>query len=89
MKASESKDATCKNINCANEPLNEEFQSIEEEKIKTVSDIIGEWGPFQYRLLFLYLAIYIIAPFQNLGVVVYTDKVDFWCKLPPGVDKVN
>lgn len=63
-------------------------KSVDDGEIRTISDIIGNWGPYQSRL-FMFIAIYIIAPFQNHGVVFYTDKTDFWCKLPDGVDKVS
>lgn len=59
-----------------------------EVEIRTISDIIGNWGPYQSRLFALYFAMYIIAPIQNLGVIFYTDNVDHKCKIPDNVDKV-
>ena len=64
-------------------------KSIDEGGIRTISDIIGNWGTYQSRLFALYVAIYVMAPIQNQGVIFYTDKVDHWCKLPEGVDKVS
>lgn len=64
-------------------------KSTDEESIKTICDIIGNWGPYQSRLFALYIAIYIIAPTQNNGVIFYTDKVDHWCKSPSGFDRVR
>lgn len=60
----------------------------ENDEIRTICDIIGNWGPYQSRLFFLYTAIYIIAPTQNIGIIFYTDKVDYACKLPEYTDLV-
>ena len=62
--------------------------SITGKDVKTISDIIGSWGPYQSKIFGLYLAISIIAPFNNQAIVFYTDKVDYWCKLPDGINKV-
>ena len=64
-------------------------KSIDEGGIRTISDIVGDWGPYQSRVFALYITIYIIASMQNQGIIFYTDKVDFWCKLPDGIDKVS
>lgn len=60
-----------------------------EGDIRTICDIIGDWGQYQSRLFGLYIAIYVIAPIQNQGVIFYTDQVDYWCKLPDGINKAS
>lgn len=48
-----------------------------------ISDIIGNWGPIQKRVFFILTIIYIANPIQNLSLVLYTPKIDFWCNDPP------
>ena len=58
---------------CVND---EEF----DEHIEHPSDVIGDWGPTQKRIVFYLILIYIVAPFSNTHVI-YTapSKVDFYC----------
>lgn len=58
----------------------------DEEVIEHATDIIGEWGPYQRWVIIVLTSIYIIAPFQNIGIVLYAPKLKFWCKRPPGFE---
>lgn len=64
-------------------------ESKKDEDIRHATDIIGEWGPYQRNVLIIITALYCIAPFQSLGVVFYTPKLDFWCKRPPGFENAT
>ncbi|XP_074596551.1 uncharacterized protein LOC141851688 [Brevipalpus obovatus] len=55
------------------------------EKFEQVSDIIGPWGKFQKRLFFLMIFVYIFSPFNNVGLVYYMTKADFWCTSTNGI----
>ena len=58
-----------------------------EEEVTCVGDIVGQWGTYQTRAAIIYMLVYIIAPFQNLGIIYYTDEPkDYWCKKPPGFE---
>lgn len=43
------------------------------------SDVIGNWGPVQKRLLFVLILCYIIGPLNNASIVFYAPKYDFFC----------
>lgn len=64
-------------------------KSIDEGGIKSISDIVGNWGPYQTRVFVMYIAVYVVASMENNSIIFYTQKVDHWCKLPDGVNKVN
>ena len=49
---------------------------------KHISDIIGNWGPYQRRIFLIATIIYIANPIQNLSLVLYTPQLDFWCTDP-------
>ena len=53
--------------------------SIAVDEIRHPSDIIGNWGPFQLRMFLFLTIIYSIAVFQNLSLVFYAPKTDFYC----------
>lgn len=55
------------------------------EKFEHVSDIIGPWGKFQKRLFFLMIFVYIFSPFNNVGLVYYMTKADYWCTSSNGI----
>jgi OCT family organic cation transporter-like MFS transporter 4/5 len=52
---------------------------IPEDSVKHPSDVIGNWGPFQCRLFLFLTIIYSLAVFQNLSLVFYAPKTDFYC----------
>lgn len=53
--------------------------SLSPGPIKSVTDIIGSWGPFQRRIFIFFVSIYIMSPFQNLNLPFIAPKLDFWC----------
>ena len=53
---------------------------MEDEEIESFSDIVGNSGPYQRDILYLYIAIYLISAFQNYGITFYSVTPDFWCK---------
>ena len=58
-----------------------------EEEITCVGDIVGQWGKYQTRAAIIYILVYFVAPFQNLGIMYYTDgPKEFICKKPPGFE---
>lgn len=61
----------------------------EDEVVQRASDIYGEWGPLQRNVTIFFVMIYIIASFQNLGVIFYLSPIDYHCKLPPGYEDRN
>lgn len=63
-----------------------EEKKQEDEEVTCVADIVGQWGRFQTRAALIYIVVYIVAPFQNLGITYYTDGPDFRCKKPPGYE---
>ena len=46
---------------------------------KHPSDVIGNWGPVQKRIVFFLAFVYVIAPFNNLTIPFYAPKFDFYC----------
>ena len=44
-----------------------------------ISDLTGDWGPFQRQLFILLCLVYFVAPFNNAGVLFYATKVKFRC----------
>ena len=66
-----------------------EDQDEEVFDVQHASDIYGEWGPLQRNATIFYIGIYLVASFQNHGVVFYTPSIDYNCKLPPGAEGKN
>ena len=54
--------------------------NIKSVGVTSISDIIGEWGPFQNQMLIFFVLVFVIAPFQNLGITFYSESDGFWCK---------
>ena len=46
---------------------------------KHPSDVIGDWGPIQRRIVFLLIVTYLVAPFNNMAIIFWTAKYDFYC----------
>lgn len=61
----------------------------ENDNVKHVSDIIGNWGPYQLRICLFLIPAYIMAIFQNLTLPFYAPKIDFWCKMPNSSHEIN
>lgn len=55
-------------------------------QVSSVSDIIGDWGPYHKNVLFIYTLVYFVAAFHNFGVTFYSDQTDHWCKRPEGYE---
>ena len=58
-------------------------------EVKHVSDIIGNWGPYQLRICLFLIPAYIMAIFQNLTLPFYAPKIDFWCSSPNSSHLIN
>ena len=72
--------------------IDEEDEEDEEPEVYDVqhaSDIYGEWGPLQRNVTIYYIALYVIASFQNQGIIFYMPPIDYHCKLPPGGETKN
>ena len=48
---------------------------------KTPSDVIGDWGPMQRRILIFLTLCDLIAPFNNSGIIFYLLKPTFYCNV--------
>ncbi|KAJ6646134.1 Organic cation transporter protein, partial [Pseudolycoriella hygida] len=59
-----------------------EMESDEPDDVKHASDIYGEWGPLQRNVTIFFVMIYIVASFQNMGVIFYLSPIDYHCRLP-------
>lgn len=58
-------------------------------QIKHVSDIVGNWGPYQMRICIFLIPAYIMAIFQNLTLPFFAPKIDFWCRSPNSSHEIN
>lgn len=61
----------------------------DDEVIQYATDIIGEWGPYQARVVFTLVALCFVGATQNTGIIFYTPNLDFWCKRPPGFENAT
>lgn len=61
----------------------QESQGKSKKQFQHVADVVGSWGPTQWKIFLIASVVYIIAPYQNLSLVLYTQKSDFWCTDPP------
>ena len=43
------------------------------------SDVIGDWGPIQWRILIFLTIVYMMAPFSNNSMPYYAPVTDFYC----------
>lgn len=59
------------------------------DDVRRASDIYGEWGPLQRNVAIFFVMIYIVASFQNHGVIFYLPPIDYHCKLPVGFEDRN
>ncbi|RWS24126.1 organic cation transporter protein-like protein [Leptotrombidium deliense] len=58
-------------------------------QVTSAADIIGEWGPWQRKLIIFFTCVYAISPFQNLGIMFYAPKIKFWCVRPEGYENIT
>jgi hypothetical protein len=45
-----------------------------------VSEIIGNFGKWQLNIAAFYFTIYILSPFNNLGITFHAPKIKYWCE---------
>lgn len=63
----------------------EESQSKDDQQnVQHIADIIGSWGPYQRKLMFLLIICYWAAPFNNQSLLYYVIKSDLWCEKSTG-----
>jgi OCT family organic cation transporter-like MFS transporter 4/5 len=62
-----------------NEEKQRQQQLFEDSDVKHASDIIGDWGPVQSKVFIFFVCIYTVGPFQNLSLVFFAPKLDFYC----------
>ena len=63
----------------------EESQSKDDrQNVQHIADIIGSWGPYQRKLMFLLIICYWAAPFNNQSLLYYVIKSDLWCEKSTG-----
>lgn len=51
-----------------------------EGEIHHASDIMGQFGPFQKKIFIIQFLLYLVVPFQNMGMVFQAPDVDFSCQ---------
>lgn len=59
--------------------VNDDPLRDEVDDIQRASDIYGEWGPLQRNVLIFFVLIYIVASFQNTGVIFYLSPIAYHC----------
>ncbi len=59
------------------------------DDVRRASDIYGEWGPLQRNVAIFFVLSYVVASFQNIGVIFYLSPIDYHCKLPVGYENRN
>ena len=57
-----------------------QVQQPHNSDVKHASDIIGNWGPIQRKVFLFFVIIYTVGPFQNLSLVFFAPKLDFYCQ---------
>lgn len=62
---------------------------MENEKIETFSDIVGESGPYHRNILCLFVFSYLMSAFQNYGITFYSETPDYWCKSKENADLIQ
>lgn len=61
----------------------------DDDDVRRASDIYGEWGPLQRNVSIFFVLIYVVASFQNIGIIFYVSPIDYHCKLPAGYEGHN
>lgn len=72
-----------------NKIVNHSQSEEDHDDVQRASDIYGEWGPLQRNVTVFFVMIYIVASFQNLGVIFYLSPIDYHCRLPEGFEDRN
>jgi hypothetical protein len=55
----------------------------EEESVKHIADIVGEWGQWQRHLFCYFFILSAVTALNNLGYSFHSYNVDFWCSDVP------
>lgn len=58
-------------------------------KIQSVTDVIGSWGNFQFRILLIMLLIYLCSALNNSGMEAYMKRSEFYCQKANGSEVGN
>ena len=49
------------------------------KKIKHISDVVGEWGPWQRNITLFTLSSNLFSAFNNLALSFYAPNISYWC----------
>ena len=55
----------------------------EEESVKHIADIVGEWGQWQRHLFWYCFLLSTASAINNMGYSFHSYNVDFWCSDVP------
>ncbi len=55
----------------------------EEESVKHIADIVGEWGKWQSHLFWYFFLLSAVSALNNMGYSFHSYDVDFWCSDVP------
>jgi hypothetical protein len=55
----------------------------EEESVKHIADIVGEWGRWQRHFFFYCFLLSTASAVNNMGYAFHSYNVDFWCSDVP------
>ena len=52
-------------------------------EVRHIADIVGEFGKWQFKLIFFKFLIASVGAFINMGYSFHAKTVDFWCSDVP------
>ncbi len=55
----------------------------EEESVKHIADVVGEWGQWQRHLFWYLFLLSAVSALNNMGYSFHSYDVDFWCSDVP------
>jgi hypothetical protein len=55
----------------------------EEESVKHIADIVGEWGQWQRHLFWYFFLLSAVSALNNIRYIFHSYNVDFWCSDVP------